>query len=100
MPTRHHKATLRSVYEKTLLDDVIPFWLRNGLDDEFGGMMTCLDREGKVVDDDKSVWFQGRSAWMFATLYNDVERHEPWLAAALNCLEFLDRRCVDDSGRL
>jgi len=100
MPTSHHKTTLRSVYERTLLDDVIPFWLRNGMDSEYGGIMTCLDRHGAVVDDDKSVWFQGRAAWMFATLYNDVRQHDPWLAAALNCLDFLDRNCADESGRL
>src|SRR5689334_13750059 len=54
---------------RTLLDDVIPFWLRHGMDREHGGILTCLDRSGEVIDTDKSVWFQGRAGWMFAMLY-------------------------------
>jgi N-acylglucosamine 2-epimerase len=100
MPTAHHKETLRAVYSSTLLDNVMPFWLSKGMDAEYGGIMTCLDRAGAVADDDKSVWFQGRAAWMFATLFNEVEPREDWLAAALSCLDFLDRHCADDTGRL
>ena len=38
------------VYRDGLLDDCVPFWLRHGLDREHGGVMTCLDREGRVLD--------------------------------------------------
>lgn len=44
-------------YSDKLLNDVIPFWLKNGLDREFGGIMTALDQDGTVIDTDKSVWF-------------------------------------------
>lgn len=101
MPTAHHRRTLKKIYASTLIDDVLPFWFRNGIDDRFGGMMTCLDRRGELADDDKSVWFQGRSAWMFATLYNEEETREEWLEAARSCLDFLDSCCVDPAdGRL
>jgi N-acylglucosamine 2-epimerase len=63
---------LRSVYRDGLLEDVIPFWLRHGIDPVHGGIMTGLDRDGSVIDTDKSVWFQGRAAWMFSTLCNSV----------------------------
>ena len=33
-----------------LVDEVIPFWLRNGLDREHGGIMTCLDADGTLVE--------------------------------------------------
>ena len=69
-------------YRDTLLQDVIPFWLRHGLDPEHGGIITCLDRDGSILDTDKSVWFQGRAGWMFATLYNSVEQRPEWLDAA------------------
>ena len=55
-----------------LLEDVIPFWVRHGWDQLYGGVITSLDRDGSVLDTDKSVWFQGRAGWMFATLYNTV----------------------------
>jgi N-acylglucosamine 2-epimerase len=62
------RAALAAFYRDTLLNDVMPFWLRHGFDHEHGGILTCLDRDGSVIDTDKSVWFQGRAAWMFATL--------------------------------
>lgn len=85
------RARLRELYRRTLLDDVAPFWLRHGWDSEHGGFLTCLDRDGSVIDTDKSVWFQGRGAWLFATLYNTVEPRPEWLAAARGALAFLRR---------
>ena len=40
-------AGLAALYRATLLDDVIPFWLRHGLDPEHGGILTVLDQDGK-----------------------------------------------------
>jgi N-acylglucosamine 2-epimerase len=96
-PGRQHLAAL---YRSTLLNDVIPFWLRNGLDREHGGMLTALDRDGTVIDTDKSVWFQGRAGWMFATLYNTVERRAAWLEAAKSCLDFSRRHCFAPDGKM
>ena len=38
----------------------VDFWLKNGMDHEYGGIYTCLDRMGKIYSTDKSVWMQGR----------------------------------------
>jgi N-acylglucosamine 2-epimerase len=91
---------LAAFYRDTLLNDVIPFWLRHGLDREHGGIITSLDRDGTVVDTDKSVWFQGRAGWMFATLYNTVERRAEWLEAARSCIEFSRRHCFAPDGKM
>jgi N-acylglucosamine 2-epimerase len=93
-------AALRRFYADTLRDDVMPFWLRHGLDRENGGMLTALDRDGSVLDTDKSIWFQGRAAWMFATLFNTMERRGEYLEAAGSCLGFLDRHGHDAEGKL
>ncbi|HEY2573061.1 MAG TPA: AGE family epimerase/isomerase [Verrucomicrobiaceae bacterium] len=85
------QKTSAILYRDLLLDDVIPFWLRHGLDREHGGFITSLDRDGRILDSDKSVWFQGRAGWMFATLGNTVEPRPEWLEAARSCIEFL--RC-------
>ena len=45
-------------YQDNLLKDIIPFWLKNSGDTEFGGFFTCIDREGNVFDTDKFAWFQ------------------------------------------
>ena len=89
-----------AIYRDTLLNDVVPFWLRHGLDGEYGGIMTSLDRDGSILDTDKSVWFQGRAGWMFATLYNTVERRPEWLHAARSCVEFNRRYGSAPEGKL
>lgn len=79
---------------------MIPFWIENGMDREQGGIMTCLDRDGSVYDDDKSVWFQGRFAWVAARAYLDFGAGDDCLAAAKSCVEFLREHCVDADGRM
>jgi N-acylglucosamine 2-epimerase len=88
------------VYRDGLLDDTIPFWLRHGADPEYGGILTCLDRDGSLLDSDKGVWQQGRFAWMMATLYDTVERRPEWLAAAEHTLRFIESHCIDADGRM
>lgn len=100
IPSLHDPQQLAAFYRDALLQDVVPFWLRHGLDHEQGGILTSLDRAGAVIDTDKSIWFQGRAAWMFATLYNHVEPHAAWLSAAQSCLDFLERHAVGDDGKL
>lgn len=93
-------ASLAKVYRDGLLDDVIPFWLEHGLDRQHGGFLTALDRDGSLIDDDKSMWFQGRAGWMFATLFNTVEPNPQWLAAAQSAVEFLRRHGTAPDGKL
>lgn len=100
LTTPNGRTALATVYRNTLLDDVVPFWLRHGLDAEYGGYLTALDRDGTVLDTDKSIWFQGRGAWMFATLHNTVESRPEWLAAARSGIEFLQRHAADPTGKL
>jgi N-acylglucosamine 2-epimerase len=95
-----HRAHLALLYRDCLVGDVVPFWLRHGLDRDHGGVMTCLDRDGTVMDTDKSVWFQGRAGWMFATLYTTVEPRAEWLDAGRSCVEFLRRHCHSPEGKM
>ena len=82
---------LAEQYKSELLDKVIPFWLEKSQDKEFGGFFTCLERDGSVFDTDKFIWLQGREVWMFATLYNKVEKKQEWLDAAIQGAEFLKK---------
>lgn len=94
------KAAYAKIYRDTLLDDVIPFWLKHGLDRKHGGIITALGRDGEVLDTDKSIWFQGRAAWMFATLFNTVEPRAKWLAAAQSCVDFLRAHGFAKNGKM
>ena len=82
---------LANQYKDELLDNVLPFWLKNSQDHEYGGYFTCLDREGKVFDTDKFVWLQGREVWMFSMLYNKIEKRQEWLDCAIQGGDFLKK---------
>ncbi len=82
---------LANQYRDELLERVLPFWLEHSQDKEFGGYFSCLDREGKVYDTDKFIWLQGREVWMFAMLYNQVEKRQEWLDCAIQGGEFLKK---------
>ena len=82
---------LAQQYKSELLDSVVPFWLEHSQDKEYGGYFTCLGREGNVYDTDKFVWLQGREVWMFAMLYNKVEKKREWLECAVQGAEFLKK---------
>lgn len=94
------RESLAAFYRETLLRDVMPFWLQHGMDAEHGGIMTALDREGSLLDTDKSVWFQGRAGWMWATLFNTVEKRDEWLAASGSCVRFLREHCLSPHGKM
>lgn len=94
------RGRLRETYQRVLREDVIPFWLAHGMDREYGGIITSLDRDGSVLDTDKAVWFQGRAGWLFATLYNTVEPRAEWLAAARSCVEFSRKHCCAPDGKM
>ncbi|MDY2860131.1 MAG: AGE family epimerase/isomerase, partial [Candidatus Cryptobacteroides sp.] len=51
----------------------------------------CLNRDGSVYDTDKFIWLQGREVWMFAMLYNSLEKRQEWLDAAVQGAEFLKK---------
>lgn len=91
---------LRDLYRNGLLEDSVPFWFPRAIDKEYGGYFTCLDRDGSLLQEDKSVWFQGRMAWMLATLYLTVEQRPEWLEAARSGVEFLTQHCFDIDGRM
>ena len=93
-------APLLSVYRDGLLHDTLPFWIPRAIDRECGGYITSLDQDGTILHTDKPVWFQGRFAWLLATLYNTVERRPEWLELARHGIDFLNRHCFDTDGRM
>ncbi len=77
-----------------------PFWLNNGMDKTYGGVLNCLDREGKVFSTDKSVWMQGRCGWMYSHLSNLFGKNDEYLKFAKSCIDFLNEHCFDKDGRM
>ena len=87
-------------YREDLVNDIMPFWLKNGLDRVNGGVYTCVDRDGSLIDSTKSVWFQGRFAFVCSFAYNTIEKNPEWLAAAKSTIDFIEAHCFDTDGRM
>lgn len=86
------------LYKDTLLKDIIPFWEKHSVDPQYHGYFSCLTRTGEVFDTDKFTWLQGRQAWMFALLYNQVEAKSSWLDIAKSGIDFLVHYAMDAEG--
>ena len=96
--TNQDLETLTAEYRAALVDEILPFWLPRAVDEEHGGYLISRDRDGTLVDDDKSVWQQGRFAWMLATLHNTLEPRTEWLDAARSGIDFMREHCFDKEG--
>lgn len=95
------RKQLLAVYRDGLLNDTLPFWIKYGVDRQCGGVLTSLDRDGRVIDTDKGVWQQGRFTWLLGELYNRVEPRPEWLELARQNAQFLQQHCFDPAdGRM
>jgi len=88
----------KDLYKENLLNDIIPFWENNSIDQEHGGYFTCLDRGGNVYDTDKFIWLQARQVWTFSMLYNRHEKRQEWLDIASHGIDFLTKNGRDKEG--
>ncbi len=82
-------------YREDLVENIMPFWMQHGVDREHGGVYTCVDRDGTLMDTTKSVWFQGRFAYICAYAYNNIEQRAEWLDAAKSTIDFIEAHCFD-----
>ena len=94
-------SSYRTFYRHQLMDDCMPFWMQSDLlDKEYGGYTTCVDREGRVYNPDKSGWFQGRCLWTFSALCNRYGKKDEWLEAAKLGVDFMEKHIADTDGRM
>ncbi len=100
LDTKSYLTEWRERYRHDLLNNILPFWLQHGFDREHGGVYTCLDREGNLMDSTKSVWFQGRCAFVYSFAYNNIDRNPEYLEFALSCIRFIEKHCFDTDGRM
>ena len=87
-------------YYEDVTKNILPFWLKYGLDEINGGVYTCVDRDGTLIDSTKSVWFQGRYGFICAFAYNNIEANEKWLKASKSSIDFIEQHCFDTDGRM
>lgn len=86
-------------FKDYLQNDILPFWMKNAIDYENGGIYNYIDREGNIYGKEKNVWFTGRAMWTFAKAYNFIEKKEEYLKIAKHMYEFLPK-CTDTDSRM
>ena len=84
---------------KDVTEDILPFWMKFGWDRRNGGVYTCVDQDGTLMDTTKSGWFQGRFAFTCAYACNALGKNRTWLKAAKSTLDFIDAHLFDARGR-
>lgn len=94
-------SVIANEYRSMLLDSVLPFWLEHGFDQEYGGMLTGLDRDGSILETDKSVWFQGRALWVFSEAARLFDKSSEYQEVCDSLVSFIEQYCFDPSdGRM
>ena len=87
-------------FEDVLLGNFVPFWTEFSVDKIYGGYLCGFMRDGELFHEDKSVWQQGRSLWMFSKLYNEFGKNPAWLAAAGSGYDFINKYCFAENGHM
>ena len=98
-----NKELANKYYEKIksiLMDEFVDFWTTHSVDKEYGGFLCGFDRDGELFHEDKSVWQQGRSLWMFSKLYNEFGGKQEWLDAAKSGYDFINKYCFDEKKHM
>ncbi len=87
-------------FREVLLGNFVPFWEKFSPDREYGGYLCGFGRDGELFYEDKSVWQQGRSLWMFSKLYNEFGGKEEWLECAKCGYDFINKYRFAPSGHM
>lgn len=75
---------------------IIPFWLKNGLDHQYGGYLTCFDENGTPTGDtDKYIVTQTRMIWGMSAFYSVYPNNKALLQAAKQGVEFFIKHFWD-----
>lgn len=93
------KSKINRTYKELLLDGIVPFWQRHGVDSAHGGVLSCMQEDGKPVSTDKYIWSQARWVWTCSALYNRIEKRPEFLQWARTTIDFLLRHGRDERGR-
>jgi len=94
-----NKTQLRRTYKELLLDGIVPFWARHGVDATHGGVLSCMEENGKPISGDKYIWSQARWVWTCSALYNRIEKRPEFLQWARATIDFLLQHGRDERGR-
>jgi cellobiose epimerase len=86
---------LRDRVERELRQDILPFWLKYAVDEDYGGFRGQISNDLTIDPHaDKGLILNARILWTFAKAYR-VYREDPYLGAARRAYEYLKRSFCD-----
>ena len=91
-------AELRESFRDQLFKELLPFWAKHGIDNEYGGIMCSLDYDGTRANTQKMLWFQGRAIWVYSFLYNHFGKNPQYLEVARKIKEFVVTHALQEDG--
>ena len=50
MNTTEYLSKWAISYKDDIINNIMPFWMKYGLDREHGGVYTCVNRDGSLMD--------------------------------------------------
>jgi len=96
-PAEHARLTtiLRQA-DADFRDDVMPFWTRYTWDDQYGGFMTAVDRQGNPgKNTDKYLIMQARMIWTLASAHAYGIRNRGYLPLAGKAAKYVIHKMWD-----
>ena len=97
---RNFLTSCAQQYRTDLFENILPFWMKYGWDRTRGGVYTCVDRDGTLMDTTKSVWFQGRFGYVMAHAAQLPGANPEWLEASKSAIDFIEKHCIDTDGHM
>jgi N-acylglucosamine 2-epimerase len=94
-----NEKILYAQYKSRLSEGIVPFWLRHGVDDRYGGVLSCMHEDGTPINTYKYTWSQARFVWTLSALYNRFEQRPEFLKRARQTIDFLLTHARDAQGR-
>ncbi len=91
---------LKNHFYNGLVEDTMAFWTQNGIDKEYGGYHTMVDRRGTPLSRHKNMWIHGRFIWLLSRLYSVLDPRQEWLDLAFHGVDFMRKYGFDENGRM
>jgi mannobiose 2-epimerase len=93
------KSSLHQLAEAALAENLMPFWANHAWDDEYGGFLTRLDRQGRRLDDsEKCLMMQVRMIASLSAAHRYGLKDRGYLDLAAKGFEFITRHMWDDAN--
>jgi mannobiose 2-epimerase len=97
MPIKERLIDSMKEIQNHLFNELAPFWLTHGVDEEYGGFLTYFDRNGKPTGQtDKTLVCQTRMIYSFSSAHRHGLGDGKFLERAKQGVEFLVEHFWDD----